>query len=151
MVRDVFRDTPGILRLVLYRNYIGFDALDPRQPKTLVSYTANLNGVGKRLESIYADQQFSDKRFFAVKDVDWSLVPPIIRQAPIELQMPNGDLSLITLRKPTFEGDVQALRWTVQIRDEKGENGEVEFDPEGRRHPCQTAQEPPDAPEHVRS
>ena len=43
--------------------------------------------------------------------------------------LPKGDLSLITLGKPAFEGDVQALRWAVEIRDEQGEFGEWEFNP----------------------
>ncbi len=131
MMREVFGNTPGILRLVLYRNYVSFDARDPQKSKKLTSYIANLNGVTIGLAQTARDQQLSDKWYFAVNDVDWSLVPKILKQAQIELQMPKGDLSLITLGKPAFEGDVQALRWAVQIRDEQGEFGEVEFNPGG--------------------
>jgi hypothetical protein len=134
MMREVFGRTPGILKLHLNRNYLDFDARDPQKPKRLMSFTANLNGVLMRLDAFNGGPgvpQLPDERFFAVDDVDWSRIPDILKQAQLKLEIPKGRLYMVTLGKPTFDGGAQALRWTVEIRDGEGENGEVEFDPKG--------------------
>jgi hypothetical protein len=134
MMREVFGSTPGILKLHLNKNFLGFDARDPQKPKRLMSFTANLNGVMMGLDAFGGGpgaQQLPDDRFFAVDDVDWSCIPDILKQAQLKLDIPKGRLYGVTLGKPTFGGSAQPLRWTVEIRDDEGENGEVEFDPRG--------------------
>ena len=134
MMREVFGSAPGILKLHLNKNFLGFDARDPQKPKRLMSFTANLNGVLMRGDAFNGGPgapQLPNDRFFAVDDVDWSRIPEMIKQAQLKLAIPKGGLSAVTLGKPTFEGNAQALRWTVEIRDGEGENGEVEFDPKG--------------------
>jgi hypothetical protein len=134
MMRQVFGNTPGILKLHLNKNFLGFDARDPQKPKRLMSFTANLNGVLMGLDAFSGGpgaQQLPNDRFFAVDDVDWSRIPEMIKQAQLKLEIPKGGLYGVTLGKPTFGGSAQALRWTVEIRDGEGENGEVEFDPRG--------------------
>ena len=134
MMREVFGNTPGILKLHLNKNFLGFDARDPQKPKRLMSFTANLNGVLMGLDAFDGGpgaQQLPDDRFFAVDDVDWSRIPEILKQAQLKLEIPKGRLYDVTLGKPTFGGSAQPLRWTVEIRDDEGENGEVEFDPRG--------------------
>ncbi|MFZ0943356.1 MAG: hypothetical protein WB930_01840 [Syntrophobacteraceae bacterium] len=134
MMREVFGSTPGILKLHLNRNFLGFDARDPQKPKRLMSFTANLNGVLMGLDAFNGGPgapQLPDDRFFAVDDVDWSCIPEIIKQAQLKLEIPKGRLYMVTLEKPVFGGSAQPLRWTVEIRDDEGENGEVEFDPRG--------------------
>ena len=134
MMREVFGSTPGILKLHLNRNFLGFDARDPQRPKRLMSFTANLNGVLMGLDAFKGGPgapQLPNDRFFAVDDVDWSRIPEILKQAQLKLEIPKGRLYLVTLEKPVFGGSAQPLRWTVEIRDDEGENGEVEFDPRG--------------------
>jgi hypothetical protein len=134
MMREVFGSTRGILKLHLNKNVLGLDARDPQKPERLMSFTANLNGVLMRGDAFNGGPgapQLPNDRFFAVDDVDWSRIPEMLKQAKLKLQIPNGSLYMVTLHKPTFEGDAQALRWTVEIRDGEGENGEVEFDPRG--------------------
>jgi hypothetical protein len=134
MMREVFGSTPGILKLHLNKNFLGFDARDPQKPKRLMSFTANLNGVMMGLDAFGGGpgaKQLPDDRFFAVDDVDWSCIPEILKQASLKLEIPKGRLYQVTLNKPAFGGSAQPLRWTVEIRDDEGENGEVEFDPRG--------------------
>ncbi|SPJ13966.1 hypothetical protein SBDP2_1230008 [Syntrophobacter sp. SbD2] len=134
MMREVFGSTPGILKLHLNRNFLGFDARDPQKPKRLMSFTANLNGVLMGLDAFNGGPgapQLPYDRFFAVDDVDWSCIPEILKQAQLKLEIPKGRLYMVTLEKPVFGGSAQPLRWTVEIRDDEGENGEVEFDPRG--------------------
>ena len=134
MMREVFGSTPGILKLHLNKNFLGFDARDPQKPKRLMSFTANLNGVLMGLDAFGGGpgaQQLPDDRFFAVDDVDWSRIPEMLKQAQLKLEIPKGGVYGVTLVKPTFGGSAQALRWTVEIRDGEGENGEVEFDSKG--------------------
>ncbi|MGA2404138.1 MAG: hypothetical protein ABSG91_20930 [Syntrophobacteraceae bacterium] len=134
MIREVFGSTPCILNLRLNKNFLAFDARDPQKPKRLKSFTANLNGVLMGFDAFGGGpgaQQLSDDRFFAVDDVDWSSIPEMLKQARLKLEIPKGSLGSFALGKPTLVGSAQALRWTVEIRDEEGENGEVEFDPGG--------------------
>jgi hypothetical protein len=134
MMRETFGSTPGILKLHLNKNFLGFDARDPQKPKRLMSFTANLNGVWMGLDAFGGGpgaQQLPDDRFFAVDDVDWSCIPEMLKQAQLKLEIPKGGVYGVTLGKPTFGGNAQALRWTVEIRDGEGENGEVEFDTKG--------------------
>jgi len=131
MMRDAFGKNPNLFRVVVYQKYLSFDALDPNKPKRMMGFTANLNGVLMRLESFYKAREISENQFFAVDDVDWWRLPEILTQAPKELRIPDGSF-LITLEKPTFEGVAQQLRWNVEIKDENGEYGSVEFDPKGK-------------------
>lgn len=134
MMREVFGSAPGILKLHLNRNYLSFTARDPQKPKRVMNFTANLNGVLMLLDAADGgpgSRELPDERFFAVDDVDWSRVPEILEQARLKLEIPKGGVYKVALEKPTFEGVAQALRWTVEIRDEEGENGEATFDPKG--------------------
>ena len=133
-MRETFGSTRGILKLHLNRNFLGFDARDPQKPKRLMSFTANLNGVLMGMDAFNGGPgapQLPDDRFFGVDDVDWAKVPEMLKQAQAKLEIAKGRLYAVSLVKPTLGGEAQPLRWTVDIRDGEGEDGEVEFDPHG--------------------
>jgi hypothetical protein len=133
-MRETFGSTRGILKLFLNRNFLGLDARDPQKPKRLMSFTANLNGVLMGLDAFNGSPgapQLADARFFGVDDVDWSCVPEMLKQAQAKLEIAKGRLYAVSLAKATLGGEAQPLRWTVDIRDGEGEDGEVEFDPHG--------------------
>ncbi|MDB6003303.1 MAG: hypothetical protein JWR15_290 [Prosthecobacter sp.] len=133
-MRETFGSTRGILKLFLNRNFLGFDARDPQKPKRLMSFTANLNGVLMGMDAFNGGPggpQLPDERFFGVDDVDWTQVPGMLKQAQAKLEIAKGRLYAVSLAKATLGGEAQPLRWTVDIRDGEGEDGEVEFDPKG--------------------
>jgi hypothetical protein len=132
MTRDVFGKNPALSRMVVYQHYLSFQALDPKKPKRIMSFLANLNGVSMQLQASYNGRETAESRFFALDDADWSRLPEILTRAPMELQMPKGSVSLVTLEKPTFEGDALPLRWTVDVKDDSGEDGSAEFDAKGK-------------------
>jgi len=134
MMRETLGSKPGILKLTLNRNLIAFDARNPRKPARLMSFRANLNGVLMQMDAFSGGPgapPLPDGRFFGVDEVDWTRVPEIQKQAAAKLAIPNGKLYKVTLAKPTFEGEAQPLGWTIEIKDDEGEDGEVEFDPRG--------------------
>ena len=134
MMRETLGARPGILKLRVNNNSIVFDARNPRKPTRLMSFFANLNGVLMQMDAFNGGPgapQLPDSRFFAVDDGNWSRLPDMLKQASAKLAIPNGRLHAVTLAKPTFESEAQALRWTIEISDNEGEDGEVEFDPQG--------------------
>ncbi len=134
MMRETFGSTRGILKLHLNRDFLGLDARDPQKPKRLMSFTAGLNGVLMGMDAFNGGPgapPLPDARFFGVDDVDWSHVPDMLKQAQGKLEIPKSRLYAVSLAKPTLAGETQPLRWTVEIQDGEGEDGEVEFDPQG--------------------
>ncbi|HYA41038.1 MAG TPA: hypothetical protein VEF34_07025 [Syntrophobacteraceae bacterium] len=140
-MREVFGNTPGILKLTLGLKSIDIDARDPLKPKRLMNYSADLNGVWMGFEASSIGRP-SNEQFFALDDVDWALVPSMLNQASAKVRMPKDAIWLVTLNKPDAmspafmrEPNPQyhtlELRWTVDLRDKDGERAQVQFDPGG--------------------
>jgi hypothetical protein len=136
MVRNVFGTSRGITQLHLEKNYLWFSAREPARPSKLGDYTANLNGVLLRGDSLsnLARKPFENDMFFAVDDANWSGVPDLLKQAQEKLQIAGGSIYKVSLNKTTITGDPIPLTWDIEVLDassDHDEGGEVEFDAKG--------------------
>ena len=133
MMRSAFGSSRAIKLLHFEKNYLWFDGRIPQNPKKLAGFTVNLNGVLNRGDATpgITGAPPADAMFFAVDDVDWSQVPAILKEAQAKLEIPGGSIYKVSVGTSTFDGDVQPVRWTVEVRDGNGENGEVDFDAKG--------------------
>ena len=119
--------------LTLYRDSATLFIQDPRRKENIDSYSYR-DGKLKPPEPVKLSGDYTqaslDADMFPLESVDFKLIPTMIEDARTRLKMPEGKVTVLTLKRDSeFSGEV---RWRVGVTDVR-HTGSVEYDLKGKK------------------
>ena len=121
--------------LSLYRDSANLFIQDPRRKENLDSYDYR-DGKLKPPEPVKLSGDYTqaslDADMFPLESIDFKLIPTMIEDAKTRLKMPEGKVTLLTLKKGDPDFNAHEARWHVSVTDVR-HSGSVEYDLKGRK------------------
>jgi hypothetical protein len=119
--------------LTLYRDSASLDIQDPRRKENIDRYKYRDGKLAPpepvKLSGDYTQADL-DAGVFPLESVDFKLIPAMIADARTRLKMPDGKVTVLTLKRGfPFNADV---RWRLAVSDAR-HMGSVEYDLRGKK------------------
>jgi len=119
--------------LTLHRDSANLFIQDPRRKENLDSYDYR-DGKLQPPEPVKLSGDYTqaslDSDMIPLDSIDFKLIPTLIEDAKTRLKMPEGKVTVLTLKRDSeFSGEV---RWHVSVTDVR-HTGSVEYDLKGRK------------------
>jgi hypothetical protein len=119
--------------LTLYQDSATLDVQDPRRKENIDRYSYK-DGKLKAPEPVKLSGDYSqadlDAGVFPLESIDFKLIPTMIEDAKTRLKMPDGKVTVLTLKRGFPFND--EVRWQVGVTDAR-HTGSVEYDLKGRK------------------
>jgi len=119
--------------LTLYQDSATLDIQDPRRKENVDRYSYR-DGKLKAPEPVKLSGNYTqadlDAGVFPLDSVDFKLIPTMIEDARTRLKMPDGKVTVLTLKRGFPFND--EVRWSVGVSDAR-HTGSVEYDLKGRK------------------
>jgi len=119
--------------LTLYQDSATLDVQDPRRKENIDRYSYR-DGKLKEPEPVKLSGDYTqadlDAGVFPLESIDFKLIPTMIEDAKTRLKMPDGKVTVLTLKRGFPFND--EVRWHVGVTDAR-HTGSVEYDLKGRK------------------
>jgi hypothetical protein len=121
--------------LTLYRDSATLDIQDPRRKENIDRYKyrdGKLNPPQPvKLSGDYTQADL-DAGVFPLDSIDFKLIPTMIADAKARLKMPDGKVTVLTLKRGDPDFDQFDVRWHISMSDAR-HTGSVEYDLRGKK------------------
>jgi hypothetical protein len=121
--------------LTLYHDSATLDIQDPRRKENIDRYTYR-DGKLKPPEPVKLSGDYTqadlDAGVFPLESIDFKLIPTMIEDAKTRLKMPDGKVTVLTVKRGDPDFNQYEVRWHVGVTDAR-HTGSVEYDLKGRK------------------
>jgi hypothetical protein len=134
-LRKAVKGRVMIDELTLYRDSATLFIQDPNRRENLDAYKYS-NGKLQPPEPVKLSGDYTqaslDADMFPLESVDFTLIPTMIEDAKTRLKMPDGKVTVLTLKRGDPDFNQYDVRWHVGVSDAR-HTGSVEYDLKGRK------------------
>jgi HEAT repeat protein len=114
---------PEVVELIIYEDFAIATAPEPSSKNGYGQFTYRNSAITGP-----EDGNATCQKTFRIADVDFSVMPKLVKEAPGLLKMPNGSISLVSLGRGVF---CKKVGWYVHVKD-GSQSGYVEFSLDGK-------------------
>jgi hypothetical protein len=131
-LKEKIKGPTRVLELLIYPQFSKAQIQDPAKKLNVDEYEYRNGAVDDGGPVKFIGNQPTEKDLaevtFAIEDVDFSQVPRMVKDAPVQLGVDGGKVTHMMLKRPLpFEKEV---RWRVYVSSER-RDGSVEYDAKG--------------------
>ena len=121
--------------LTLYQDSATLDIQDPKRKENIDRYSYRDGKLALpqpvKLSGDYTQADL-DAGVFPLESVDFTLIPTMIEDAKTRLKMPDGKVTVLTLKRGDPDFNVFEVRWHIGVTDAR-HTGSVEYDLKGKK------------------
>ena len=134
-LRKAVKGRVMIDEMTLYRDSATLFIQDPNRKENLDSYEYR-DGKLKAPEPVKLSGDYTqaslDAGMFPLESVDFTLINSMIEDAKTRLKMPDGKVTVLTLKRGDPDFNQYDVRWHVGVSDAR-HTGSVEYDLKGKK------------------
>ena len=134
-LRKAVKGRVMIDELTLYRDSAKLFIQDPNRKENLDSYEYR-DGKLKAPEPVKLSGDYTqdslDADMFPLDSIDFTLITTMIEDAKTRLKMPDGKVTVLTLKRGDPDFNQYDVRWHVSVTDAR-HTGSVEYDLKGKK------------------
>jgi hypothetical protein len=134
-LRKAVKGRVMIDEMTLYRDSANLFIQDPNRKENLDSYSYR-DGKLELPEPVKLSGDYTqadlDAGVFPLESVDFTLIPTMIEDAKTRLKMPDGKVTVLTLKRGDPDFNQFDVRWHVGVSDAR-HTGSVEYDLKGKK------------------
>ena len=121
--------------LTLYKDSATLDVQDPKRKENIDRYSYRDGKLDLpepvKLSGDYTQADL-DAGVFPLESIDFKLIPAMIMDAKSRLKMPDGKVTVLTLKRGDPDFNQYDVRWHVGVSDAR-HTGSVEYDLQGHK------------------
>jgi hypothetical protein len=122
--------------LTLYRDSASLDIQDPKRKENIDRWKYRDGKLAFPPDPVKLSGDYTqadlDAGVFPLESIDFALIPAMIEDAKTRLKMPDGKVTVLTLKRGDPDFNQYDVRWHVGVSDAR-HTGSVEYDLKGRK------------------